>query len=182
MGIDAVAVIILVIYAIKGYSRGLLLALFSVIAIILGTIGALKLSSTVAHWLAANFAIEGRWLPLLSYALVFVLLVSAVRQGAKILQRSMDMIALGWLNRIAGVVLYLFIAALQISCVLWLLDKMGVITSLKNSSLLFNILSPIAPSTFSVLGEILPFIKNIFSDLNTYFDHVNAVLPHVDTH
>jgi membrane protein required for colicin V production len=182
MGIDAIAVIILIIYTIKGYSKGLLLALFSVIAILVGTIGALKLSSSVALWLSTQFHVEGRWLPLLSYALVFVFVVFAVRQGARLLQRSMDVIALGWLNRIAGAALYIFVAALQISCVLWLLDKMGAVDSLKSNSILFDILAPIAPGTFAILGTLLPFIKNIFNDLNGYFEHINAVLPYVDPH
>jgi membrane protein required for colicin V production len=71
MIIDAIFLICLLIFLIRGYSKGVVVALFSVLAIILGVIGALKLSGTLASLLFQNGEKGGRWVPFVSYIIVY---------------------------------------------------------------------------------------------------------------
>jgi membrane protein required for colicin V production len=59
--IDIVFAILIIIACIKGYQKGLIIALFSIIAFILGLAAALKLSSVVTGWLGTNVHIGAKW-------------------------------------------------------------------------------------------------------------------------
>lgn len=82
MIIDVVVAAILLMAIVKGYQRGLIIALFSVLAFIAGIAAALKLSSTVAVWLGQSTNLGARWLPFVSFCIVFLGVVVLVRLGA----------------------------------------------------------------------------------------------------
>jgi membrane protein required for colicin V production len=183
MIIDAIFCICLLIFLIKGYNKGVVVALFSVLAIILGTMGALKLSGTIANLLFDHGEKGGRWVPFVSYLLAFILIVWLVRLGAKLIQRTMEAVALGWVNRLAGAVLYMFLVCFVFSAVLWLFNKMAVLNpETKSNSIVYPFVEPLAPKVFALMGTILPFAKHIFSDLSAFFDNVNQKLPNVGSH
>jgi membrane protein required for colicin V production len=106
MFIDIVFLLLMLLACVKGYSKGLIVALFSVVGFIAGLAAALKLSAYAAEKLSGTFNTSGKWLPVISFALVFLVVVVLVHLGAKLLQKSVEMVMLGWLNRIAGILLY----------------------------------------------------------------------------
>lgn len=183
MIIDAIFLVCLIVFLIRGYSKGVVVALFSVLAIILGVLGALKLSGTLASLLFQDGEKGGRWVPFVSYAIVFFLIVWLVRLGARLIQRSFEAVALGWVNRMAGAVLYAFLVSFVFSSILWLFNQMGVIKpETKEASYVYHIIEPLAPKVFALIGTVLPFAKHIFEDLSGFFDRVNQKLPDVGSH
>jgi membrane protein required for colicin V production len=183
MIIDAIFLVCLLIFLIRGYSKGVVVALFSVLAIILGVLGALKLSGTLASLLFEDGEKGGRWVPFISYIIVFFLIVWLVRLGAKLIQRSFEAVALGWVNRMAGALLYAFLISFVFSSILWLFNQMGVIKAeTKADSYVYEMIEPFAPKVFALIGTVLPFAKHIFEDLSGFFDRVNQKLPDVGTH
>ena len=106
MIIDVIFAILIIIAFIKGYQRGLIVAVFSLIAFIAGLAAAMKLSTVVAGYIGETVKISERWLPVISFAIVFILVVMLVRWGANILQRTIEIALLGWLNRIGGIIVY----------------------------------------------------------------------------
>ncbi|WP_118974252.1 CvpA family protein [Taibaiella koreensis] len=183
MIIDAIFLIFMVFFMIKGYSRGLVIALFSMLALLLGALGALKLSGTVAAHLFKDGQ-GGRWAPFLAYLIVFVLIVFLVRMLARLLERSFKAVALGWLNRLTGALLYGFLVSFVFSSALWLLDRMGVLSDeVRTGSVTYRFIAPIAPAVCSVAGAVLPFARHIFDDLSLFFDKLNQTIPaHVGAH
>lgn len=183
MIIDAIFLVCLLIFLVRGYSKGVVVALFSVLAVLLGVVGALKLSGTVASMLFSGGEKGGRWVPFVSYMIVFILIVWLVRLGAKLIQRSFEAVSLGWINRLTGAVLYGFLISFIFSSILWLFNRMGVINpETQAASHVYPILEPLAPKVFSLLGSVLPFAKHIFEDLSGFFDNVNQKLPDVGSH
>lgn len=183
MIIDAIFLICLIIFLIRGYSKGVVVALFSVLAIILGVLGALKLSGTLASLLFQDGEKGGRWVPFVSYIIVFFIIVWLVRLGAGLIQKSFEAVALGWINRLAGALLYAFLISFVFSSMLWLFNQMGVIKQeTKADSYVYETVEPLAPKVFSLVGTVLPFARHIFEDLSGFFDNVNQKLPDVDTH
>lgn len=178
MIIDAVCLICMILFMIRGYRKGLVVALFSVLAILLGTLGALKLSGTISGMLFDGGSKGGRWAPLLTYILVFVGIVWLVRAGAKLLQRSFEAVSLGWANRITGAVLYAFLISFVLSCMLWLFNRMDLMRpETIAASYSYPVLAPLAPRVCALLGTFLPFAKHIFDDLGGFFDTINQHLP-----
>ena len=88
---------------IKGYQRGLIVALFSVIAFIIGLAAAIKLSAVVAGYIGNAVKVSDKWLPIISFAVVFLVVVLLVRLGAKFIQKgALNLQCLGWLTGLAG--------------------------------------------------------------------------------
>ena len=104
--IDIIFAILIVISIFKGYRKGLIIAIFSIVALIVGLAAALKLSATVAAYLQNSVNISGKWLPFLSFAMVFGLVAVLVGMGGKLIEKTFEMALLGWANRIGGILLF----------------------------------------------------------------------------
>ena len=98
--IDIVFAVLIVIAIVKGYQKGLIIALFSIIAFIVGIAAAVKLSAAVAVYLQDNLSVSAKWLPIISFAVVFLAVVILVRLVEKLFEKTFQMVMLGWINRI----------------------------------------------------------------------------------
>ena len=106
MLIDLIFAALMMMAIFKGYQKGLIIAVFSIIAFILGLAAALKLSAIVADHLKDSISVSAKWLPFIAFALVFFTVVILVRLGAKLIEKAFQVVLLGWLNRIGGILLY----------------------------------------------------------------------------
>jgi len=184
MVLDFIGLTIIIIFFIRGYMKGIIVAVFSVLAVILGIICALKLSGTLADWLFQKGWVTSGWGQLISYAILFFLVLVIVRLIAKAIQSATRLVMLGWLNGVIGGLLYAFLAAVFWSSVLWLGNQMHLISpETKTYSRTYAYLEPLAPYVFEHISKLLPFAKDVFKDLQHFFDHVNTTLPeHVGAH
>lgn len=184
MILDIIGVTLLVAFFIQGYRKGIIVALFSLLAIVLGIICALKLSQKLAGYLFATGWVTSAWGQLISYILLFIGVAWLVRLGGKYIQKSFEAVMLGLPNRIIGGVLYAFIAAFIWSSCLWLGNQAHMLTpETIAASKTYERFVPIAPWVFEHIGAVLPFAKNVFSDLQHFFNGVNQHLPdHVGAH
>src|SRR3982751_1020087 len=107
MIIDIIVIGLMIMAIFKGIQRGFIVALFSMIAFVVGLIAAVKLSTVVAAWLDDSINVSARWLPFLAFMLVFIVVVLLVRLLAALLQSTLELAMLGWANRLAGVLLYM---------------------------------------------------------------------------
>src|SRR6478609_5589053 len=98
MIIDLIFAIIVVVAIFKGYQRGLIVGIFSFIAIIVGLAAAIKLSVVIAGRIGKTVNVSEEWLPVIAFIVVFVIVVLVVRLGAKFIQRTVEMSMLGGLN------------------------------------------------------------------------------------
>src|SRR6185437_10631204 len=109
MFIDVSFFIVMIVAVFKGFTKGFIVGIFSFIAFIIGLAAALKLSVIVAHHLQASSMVTGKWLPVISFALVFIVVVLLVNIGARILKKAVSMVMLGWIDKFAGILLYMCI-------------------------------------------------------------------------
>jgi membrane protein required for colicin V production len=173
MIIDIITLILLALAIKKGYSRGFILALFSFLAVFIGLAAAVKCSVIMSGWLQSNINISSRWLPFLSFALVMTIVIILVRLVARLLQAGVELVMLGWLNRLAGIALYTILYTLVYSIVLFYAAKMGVIKEAAiQSSITYNVIEPIGPHAVDMIGAIIPVFKNMFQQLQDFFDKV----------
>ena len=173
MIIDVFFLILLVFSVIKGLSRGLIVAVFSFFAIIIGVAAAMKLSFIVANWLQQSFTINGKWLPVLSFLIVFIGVIFLVRWVANLIQAAVNVAMLGWLNKLGGILLYFLIYMFVYSILLFYLTKMNFIKEETiAASDTYHIIEPFGPKAIDMLGSIIPLFKNIFEQLSQFFDNV----------
>jgi len=174
MFVDFIAIGLIILAIIKGFQRGLVVAIFSLFAFIIGLAAALKLSTVVASYLGANTTVSQRWLPILAFAVVFFIVVLLVRLGAKIIEGGLRMAMLGWVNKLGGVVFYLLLYFFIFSIVLFYATQLHLIkTETIQTSSTYPIIYPMAPVVLDTLGSIVPVFKNMFTSLENFFDNLS---------
>ena len=173
MALDITGLIIIALFFIRGYTRGLIVAAFSVLAILLGILCALKLSQSLATWMLEHGYTTAGWAPMLSYLILFVGMVLVVRLIAKMLQKALETMALGIFNKLAGGLLYALLGTVLYSSILWIGARMHMFSpELIASSKTYPWLSQVAPWFFNGAGHLLPFAKDVFGKLQEFFDKV----------
>jgi membrane protein required for colicin V production len=185
MILDVIVIILVVLFFIRGYMRGIILAAFSVIAILLGILCALKLSQTFSAWLLEKGYISSGWVQIFSYTLLFILVVIVVRLVARLLQKAVEGLMLGMVNRLIGGLLYAFLGLVFWSSLLWIGVRLHIVTpETVAASKTYPVVKEVAPWFFEQAAKLLPFVKDTFSGLEHFFDTVNQQLPehHVGAH
>lgn len=170
MFIDIVSIGLLLLSVIKGLRKGLVVAIFSLVAFVVGLAAALKLSAVVAEYLGANTHISQRWLPMLAFVLVFFLVALLVRLGARAIEGALRMAMLGWANRLGGIIFYILLYFFIFSIILFYATQLHLIKrETIQASTTYPIIYPMAPAVMEALGNILPIFKHMFADLENFF-------------
>ena len=178
MLIDLIFAVLLVIAIIKGYQKGLIVALFSVIAFIIGLAAALKLSAVAAVYLKDSVNISAKWLPLLAFVIVFFIVILLVRLGGKLIEKAFQVVLLGWLNRIGGIVLYATLYIIIFSIFLFYAEKLQLVQSaVIQSSQTYKFLQPWGPIVMDNFGKVIPLFKDMFTELESFFTSVSNKIP-----
>ena len=175
MFIDIIFLVMMLIAVFKGYSKGFIVALFSIAGFIIGLAAALKLSAFVAEKLSGTFNASGKWLSVLSFLLVFIGVVLLVRLGAKLLQSSIEMVMLGWVNRIAGILLFALLYAILFSIFLFYAVQLHIFSedSIAASNV-YPYIQPLGPKVIDALGTVIPWFRDMFSQLEKFFEGIAA--------
>jgi membrane protein required for colicin V production len=173
MFIDIIVLGLLVLAIFKGFTKGLVVAVFSFLAFIVGLAAALKLSAFVAGYLGENINVAQRWLPVIAFLLVFFVVVLLVRIGAKAVEGALKLAMLGWLNRLGGIIFYALLYLFIISIILFYASQLHLIGEKTiKESISYSWLQTMAPSIMEAGGRIFPFLKNMFDDLSNFFGNV----------
>lgn len=151
------------------------MGVFSLLAFVAGIAAAMKLSTVVAEWLDANTSIGTIWLPVISFAVVFIGVVMLVKWGAGMVENVVDLAMLGWINKIGGALIYIMLYGFLISVVLFYLSKAGFISEEQiTASRLYPVLQPMGPWVIDGLGLVIPIFKDLFQELADFFDRIKT--------
>ncbi len=173
MLIDTFYVIILIFAVIKGFSRGIVVAIFSYLAIIIGLAAAIKLSTAVAGWLKDSLHFTSAWLPFLAFALVMVIVFFVVKLAANMVQKAIAFLMMGWADRVGGVLLYALIYTTVYSIVLFFAINIHVLhQDVVASSKTYDFIQPFGPKIINTMGDWIPWFKNMFNQLETFFESI----------
>jgi membrane protein required for colicin V production len=182
MILDVVGILLILLFFIRGYMKGIIVAAFSVLAILLGILVSLKLSQAFSAWLLEKGWITSGWVQVISYIVLFIGVYLIVRLIAKLIQKAVEGMMLGMINKVIGGLLYAFLGAVLWGSFLWIGDKMHIITpETIAASKTYPMFSRLAPWFFEQAGKLLPFVRDTFEKLEHFFNHFNPK-PDVGTH
>ncbi len=173
MLLDIIFAIILILAVLQGYQKGLIVGLFSLVAIIIGLAAAMKLSAVLADVLGKSTGISQEWLPLISFAIIFLVVLLLIRWIAKLIEKSADIAMLGWVNKLGGVIFYVAIYTIVFSVVLFYLEQMKIIQpETVHKSVTYSYVQPWGPKAINGFGAIIPVFKDLFGELEKFFEKV----------
>jgi len=154
--IDVILVGLLILGAVRGFTKGLVAQLFSLAALLLGIWGAIRFSDYTATFLAKQFNFSNQYLPLISFAITFAAIVVAVHFLGKLIEGFFDLTVLGIVNKISGLIFGIIMNAFIISVIIVLVEKVNVRTKFytkeeAEKSYVYKPLSKLAPAVFPYL-------------------------------
>lgn len=176
MIIDIILIALFITAVLKGMRNGFVIAVFSFLAIVIGLAAAMKLSAWVAGLLKESTNINASWLPFLSFALVMVGVVLLVRLGAGAIQVALKMAMLGWLNKLAGIVLYAALFITVYSIVLFYAEQLHLLKpETIAASKSYSFIQPWGPKAIDLFATVIPWFKGMFEELSRFFESIQPV-------
>ncbi len=156
--LDVIIAIPLLWAVYKGFSKGLIVEICSLAALILGVFGALHFSFYASDLLNQHFEIDGEYLPIISFAITFIAIVVSVSLLGKLLTTIVKAVALGMLNRIAGALFSILKIGFILSVIMMWLAPINknlqfIDPDVRNSSVLWNVVEPIASIVIPAFKE-----------------------------
>jgi membrane protein required for colicin V production len=174
MILDLVFVIILIWAIFKGYRRGLIVGIFSFLAIIVGLAAAIKLSTIVAGYIGKAVNVSDQWLPIISFVAVFIIVVLLVRLGANAIQRTIEIAMLGWVNRLGGIIFYAALYIMVFSVLIFYAEQVHLIKQETiDKSVTYSYVQPWGPRAINGFGAVIPWFKDMFAELEQFFAGVS---------
>lgn len=99
--IDLIILIPVLFGLYRGFTKGLILSLATLLGLLLGIYGGVKFSHITSRFLFEQFEID---IPLVAFSITFLILVIGVYLLGKLLSKFVDVLALGFVNKLAGAV------------------------------------------------------------------------------
>lgn len=175
MLIDIAFFLVMVLAIFKGFSKGLVIGIFSFLAFIIGIAAALKLSALVAQYFQDSTGVMAKWWPVVSFMLVFLAVVLFVNIGARIIKKTINFAMLGWLDKIGGILFYAIIYTILFSIVLFFAENTLMISQETiATSTVHQYVAPWGPKVIDNLGKIIPVFKDLFLELQLFFEKVGG--------
>jgi membrane protein required for colicin V production len=154
--LDIVIIIPLLMFAWQGYKKGFIIEVATLAALILGLFFAFYFSDYAAYLLNEHFNIDQKYIAALSFIVTFIVVVLAIIAIGKILQKLIDIILLGFLNKAAGAVFGIIKGALILSIFLLIINYFDVNQKLikeeyKEDSIFYKPVAEFAPQLYNWL-------------------------------
>jgi membrane protein required for colicin V production len=165
--IDVLIIIPLIYAGYKGFKHGLIIEVFTLLALFVGLYAGINFSDFVAAFLKKTFSWNSEYLPIISFTIIFLAVGAMVYFAGKTIEKLVKVVHLTPINKFFG----LFFGVLKM---LYFLSVILVITESydeksdffpeekKESSLMYNPVKAI--STYSIPGmdNSTIFLKNAF--------------------
>ena len=141
--LDYILLIPLLYGLYRGFTKGLIIELASLLALTLGIYGALHFSSFTFEFLSDYVEIKTVYLQLASYGLTFLIIVMVISLTGKALTMLIKLVALGFINRMMGAIFGSIKVLLILSVFILFFDRFNkqfgmVKDEVLNASLMYN--------------------------------------------
>lgn len=174
MFIDIAFTLLMILALMKGMKKGFIASLFSFIGFMVAMAAALKLSAVLANRMSVNGYLSGKWMPFLSFVLVFAIVVIVFNQLGKLFQKTSELLLLGWLNKFGGVCLFMLIYGIVFSIILFYVIQLKLISEPTiAASKTYPFISPLGPDVINGIGKVIPYFNNLFDQLQHFFGGVS---------
>ncbi|MBN2030255.1 CvpA family protein [bacterium] len=177
--IDLMILIIVGFFCVKGFFRGMILEIFTLIGLLIAYVIALREMSTVAHFVNRIISVPLIIGNSLGFLLIFVFILLLFRWIAIVIRRVVKWSFLGWVDRGGGMALGIFKGTFITSLLALLISLIPLSEKAENmqkQSLLFHPIRSVAPAVFNFLKSTFPKTKNFYEEVREGFSSTSSRL------
>ena len=156
--LDIILIVPIAWFTYKGFSKGLIIELATLIALLLGVYIAGNFSYYTADLLRDSFDFHSKYMSIISFSLTFIAVVFLVMLFGKSLEKVVNMLMLSFVNKLAGAAFGLLKITFVLSILIFILTTFGledrlVDKEVQAKSYLYEPVKSIAPFVFPVVKE-----------------------------
>ena len=129
--LDIIIAIPLLLGAFFGFKRGLVMELSRIVSLIVGVYVAVRFSYLFTDYIYQNSGIETELLPIISFCFLMVGMMVLIHLLAKLIDKTLKTVALGWALRITGGIFGLFRMAFIVSLILMLGHRSDILKDME---------------------------------------------------
>ena len=158
--LDIILLICFVPAVVQGFRKGFISQVIAIISIIAGVWLSVQFASPVTACLAQYIQGSEQVLKVVSFALIFIAVAAGLAILGKLIEGTVKLIMLGWLNRLLGVIFSLIKAGLIVGLVIMAFCSLNntfnfVSEETLSQSVLFPPLKNMAYTVFPYLKDLL---------------------------
>lgn len=160
--IDFIILVLILLLVILGYRKGIIISLAGIAALVLGIYAAVHFSNYLDATLMEHLKPSRKWLPILSFSLTFLLVLIGVIIVGKLTEKIVDVVGLGFFNRLGGAVLGLAKGIILISILIFILSNIDprekwLTPTDKQGSFCYGQVSKVFPKLMKMFGSEIKF-------------------------
>lgn len=161
----------------RGFTKGFVIEVASLIALVLGVWGGIHFSDYTAQLLHQKLGWESDFMPVIAFAITFVAIVVSIYLLARVLEKVVNMVAMKLVNKVAGAVFGMVKVGLMVSIGLLVVESfdrsLGLLPAeQKTDSILYQ-------PVLGVATTVIPGMKN--SNLFELLEEGREMLPDTDS-
>lgn len=178
MVIDILLLAIVVYGIYRGWTKGLIHSVFSMVGWLLGIILAFKFCTLLAPKVGEWFNSKAEWVPMVTFIFIMVCVIVVVLFIGKAVEKIFDITHLSIVNKIAGAVLSCAVLFFVFCEVVGAMNQGNMISeSVKQQSKLYFVVEKVQPVMIDGVSTVLPFAKTFMIEMkdkmNEYTDTKN---------
>ncbi len=145
----------------KGFTKGIIIELASLVALALGVYGAIHFSKLLTPYII-GFGISEKYTPILSFAATFILILLVIHLLAKLITKLIDALSLSFLNKIGGALFGALKGLLICTVIILYVNKIDqrisfLSSEMKEESIFYNPMLGIGENVFpKIMDEYFP--------------------------
>lgn len=156
MGLDIICLIFYALGIYKGLRKGLLAAILNLLGYFIALALAVSFSNQLTKLLVQLSGISGFWVPIVSFMLIFIGVILIVQRLIALLNKGVEFVMLGWLNKLGGVLFYMALYTLILMIFFYCFSFIPfILNGYLNHSICYKLLHDKMP-------VIIHFIENLF--------------------
>lgn len=158
--LDIILLICFIPALVQGFRKGFISQVIAIVSIIAGVWLSFRFATLVSVWLGQHIQGSEQIMRLVAFALIFIAVIAVLAVLGKLLEGTVRLVMLGWLNRLLGVVFSLLKAGLIVGLVIMAFCPLNntfqlVSEETLNTSVLFPPLKDMAYTVFPYLKDLL---------------------------
>ncbi len=161
--IDIIILICFIPAIINGIRKGFIAQVISVVSLILGVWLSYKFATVVGSWLSTWLQASSQLLNVIAFIVIFAIVILVLYLIGKVLEKTIKIIMLGWLNRLLGVLFALLKCILIVGLLIVVFDSINGIFKMVNEDYISD--SALYGPIKSAFNSVFPYIKNLISSI-----------------
>ncbi|MDX1651002.1 MAG: CvpA family protein [Brumimicrobium sp.] len=163
--VDILILVPLLYGAWVGFKKGLVIEVFTLLALLVGIYAGIHFSDWTAAKIKAGMEIEGKYLPVVAFTVTFLAVGAMVYFGGKMIEKMLKVVQLSLANKFFGALFGILKMVYFMSILIILLETYDernefIPSDVKEGSLLYEPVKITASSTIPAIEESSIWLKN----------------------